>query len=239
MNELSLFTGAGGGLLGTKLLGWRTIGYVEYESYCQKVIRQRIADGLLDAAPIFGDIRELDKTTLDSGVSLWYLSNKILEDIEMPAHRKDYNEAVKMYERGLSIEDVAGFYNITRQAMHAILKRRGVSFRGNKKYGVDNHFYRGGPVADEAAHTILECALKKGIITRKTHCEQCNDTGTFKDGRSKVQAHHDDYNKPLELRWLCQSCHHKWHKHNKAIPKKNGGHKEAGEITDVISAGFP
>jgi DNA (cytosine-5)-methyltransferase 1 len=58
LNELSLFTGAGGGLLGTKLLGWKAIGYVEKEPYCQKVIRQRIADGILDAAPIFGDIRK-------------------------------------------------------------------------------------------------------------------------------------------------------------------------------------
>lgn len=58
LNELSLFTGAGGGLLGTKLLGWKAIGYVEKETYCQKVIRQRIADGILDAAPIFGDIRK-------------------------------------------------------------------------------------------------------------------------------------------------------------------------------------
>ena len=58
MNELSLFTGAGGGVLGSKILGWKTIGYVEYEKYCQEVIKQRIADGILDAAPIFGDIRK-------------------------------------------------------------------------------------------------------------------------------------------------------------------------------------
>lgn len=57
MNELSLFTGAGGGLLGTKLLGWRTVGYVEYNDYCQRIIEQRITDGFLDQAPIFGDIR--------------------------------------------------------------------------------------------------------------------------------------------------------------------------------------
>jgi len=57
MRELSLFTGAGGGVLGSKLLGWETIGYVEYETYCQKILKQRIADGILDAAPIFGDIR--------------------------------------------------------------------------------------------------------------------------------------------------------------------------------------
>ncbi len=58
MNELSLFSGAGGGLLATKhLLGWNTIGYVEYEPYCQEVLKARIKDGYLDAAPIFGDIR--------------------------------------------------------------------------------------------------------------------------------------------------------------------------------------
>lgn len=57
MRELSLFTGAGGGLLGTHLLGWTPIGYVEYDDYCQRVIAQRIRDGILPNAPIFGDIR--------------------------------------------------------------------------------------------------------------------------------------------------------------------------------------
>ncbi len=57
MRELSLFTGAGGGLLGTHLLGWTPIGYVEFNDYCQRVIRQRIIDGILPSAPIFGDIR--------------------------------------------------------------------------------------------------------------------------------------------------------------------------------------
>jgi len=58
MRELSLFTGAGGGLLGSKLLGWETIGYVEINEYCQQVIAQRIKDGHLPAAPIFTDVRE-------------------------------------------------------------------------------------------------------------------------------------------------------------------------------------
>lgn len=57
MRELSLFSGAGGGLLGSKLLGWKCYGYVEFNDYCQRVIRQRIDDGILDNAPIFGDIR--------------------------------------------------------------------------------------------------------------------------------------------------------------------------------------
>lgn len=57
MRELSLFTGAGGGVLASKLLGFRTVGYVEFNKYCQKIIAQRIKDGIFDEAPIFGDIR--------------------------------------------------------------------------------------------------------------------------------------------------------------------------------------
>ena len=61
LKELSLFTGAGGGILGTALLGWQHVGYVEWDKYCQKVLQARIRDGLIDDAPIFGDIREFIK----------------------------------------------------------------------------------------------------------------------------------------------------------------------------------
>lgn len=59
LTELSLFSGSGGGLLASKyLLGWKTIGMVEYEKYCQQVLQQRQDDGLLDKCPVFGDVRE-------------------------------------------------------------------------------------------------------------------------------------------------------------------------------------
>ncbi len=62
MNELSLFTGAGGGLLASILLGWRTVGAVEWNDYCCKVLHQRQKDGVLDDFPIFNiDIREFNK----------------------------------------------------------------------------------------------------------------------------------------------------------------------------------
>ena len=59
LNELSLFSGYGGFILGLRLAGLlvRTVGYVEIESYCQEIIKARIRDGFLDDAPIFGDIR--------------------------------------------------------------------------------------------------------------------------------------------------------------------------------------
>jgi DNA (cytosine-5)-methyltransferase 1 len=68
LRELSLFSGGGGGLLGSLLLGWKTIGYVEYDDYCQRVIRQRITDGILPVAPIFGDVRQF----LESGAAAEY-----------------------------------------------------------------------------------------------------------------------------------------------------------------------
>lgn len=60
LRELSLFSGAGGGLLASRLLGWRTVCYVEREPYCQRVIRARIEDGLLDDAPIWDDVKTFD-----------------------------------------------------------------------------------------------------------------------------------------------------------------------------------
>lgn len=60
MTELSLFSGAGGGLLGTKLLGFRCVGYVEANGYRREVIRQRVRDGYLDDAPIWPDVRTFD-----------------------------------------------------------------------------------------------------------------------------------------------------------------------------------
>lgn len=60
MRELSLYSGAGGGLLGSLLLGWKPVCYVEKDSYCRGVLRQRIADGYLPDAPIYDDVRNFD-----------------------------------------------------------------------------------------------------------------------------------------------------------------------------------
>ena len=62
LRELSLFSGAGGGILAGTLLGWKTIGYVEWDKYCQQIIRARIKDGIYPDAPIFGDVRSFDGT---------------------------------------------------------------------------------------------------------------------------------------------------------------------------------
>jgi DNA (cytosine-5)-methyltransferase 1 len=57
MRELALFAGAGGGLLGSHLLGWRTVCAVEIEPYCRRVLMQRQNDGMLEPFPIWDDVR--------------------------------------------------------------------------------------------------------------------------------------------------------------------------------------
>lgn len=43
-------------------------------------------------------------------------------------------------------------------------------------------------------------------------CSQCG-------GDIMVEAHHDNYNEPFKVRWLCRLCHRQWHKTHK--PKEN------------------
>ena len=57
---MALFAGAGGGILGGHLLGWRTICAVEWEPYPASVLCARQNDGLLPPFPIWDDVQTFD-----------------------------------------------------------------------------------------------------------------------------------------------------------------------------------
>jgi len=57
------------------------------------------------------------------------------------------------------------------------------------------------------AHSIVAKAVRSGTLVRQP-CVRC--------GESKVIAHHEDYDNPLVVMWLCQPCHKKRHKELKA-----------------------
>jgi DNA (cytosine-5)-methyltransferase 1 len=60
MNELALFAGAGGGILGGQALGWRTVCAVEWEPYAASILAARQNDGLLPPFPVWDDVRTFD-----------------------------------------------------------------------------------------------------------------------------------------------------------------------------------
>lgn len=52
------------------------------------------------------------------------------------------------------------------------------------------------------AHKAVSQAIASRCLVKQP-CERC--------GEVKVQAHHDDYAKPLDVRWLCKPCHEDEH----------------------------
>lgn len=62
MNELALFAGIRGGLLGSTLIRWNTVCAIELDEYNRRVLLQRQRDGMLDKFPIWDDIKTFDGT---------------------------------------------------------------------------------------------------------------------------------------------------------------------------------
>ena len=54
------------------------------------------------------------------------------------------------------------------------------------------------------ANNAVSNAVRDGRLFRPNFCSQCRC-------QCKPHGHHDDYTKPLSVRWLCVSCHSKFH----------------------------
>lgn len=53
------------------------------------------------------------------------------------------------------------------------------------------------------ANRAVEAALKAGAIENPGVCYGCG----CKAGEHRIEAHHHDYSKPLDVVWLCTPCH--------------------------------
>jgi hypothetical protein len=73
---------------------------------------------------------------------------------------------------------------------------------------------------DSRANVIVARALKTGELIAPERCEVCGRKPNPLRERIKrtIWAHHDDYSKPLIVRWLCPSCHRKWHIRHQPAP---------------------
>ena len=55
------------------------------------------------------------------------------------------------------------------------------------------------------ARVLLHNAVARGKVMKPEACEDCRE-------RAKLDGHHEDYTKPLEVIWLCRPCHAKRHR---------------------------
>ncbi len=88
----------------------------------------------------------------------------------------------------------------------------------------------------EAARNAVRCALRRGDMVRPEACEVCNAIPLKgKDGRSYIHGHHDDYSKPLEVRWLCTECHAKYHFALADEMERTGRSGDANRVREIVN----
>lgn len=73
--------------------------------------------------------------------------------------------------------------------------------RAGQKYQESNPIKR-------AAQIMVGNAVRDGRLNKPDRCSECGATP------KNLHGHHDDYAKPLNVRWLCPMCHKKWHQQN-------------------------
>jgi hypothetical protein len=85
-----------------------------------------------------------------------------------------------------------------KKAMELAAERRWRTNAENRRRLTEKQrAYRQSRPEKYLAHRLVGYAVKKGALAKRP-CEVCG---------SVAEAHHDDYNKPLEVRWLCRVHH--------------------------------
>lgn len=117
-----------------------------------------------------------------------------------------------MKAKGMTLRAIGDVYGITRERVRQII---GISPEEAKKV---------------RARARVQQAAKRGDIT-KLPCSVCGD--------ESVEAHHTDYDKPLEVIWFCKK-HHEEHHHNNRSPSEyhamTQAEKNSGRYQDEVAA---
>lgn len=130
-------------------------------------------------------------------------------------------EAIRLYNGGMTLRQIGKIMDRHQDSLHTLLKNQGVKMRPMPQNARVHPWNRGGSISEGSYGYKVQKAIKDGIIKKLTACEVCGQEKRYKNGKAGVHAHHDDYNFPLKVRWLCRKCHHEWHMVNEAIPLRN------------------
>ena len=138
MNELALFAGVGGGILGTGLLGWRTVCAVEYDPYAISVLLARQNDKILPPFPIWDDVCTFDGRGLQGHVDI-ISAGFPCPAFSRAARGRNKPEKDLWHEAARIIEEVRPTFffgeNVSREAINKAgsdLRGMGYSSRGLK-----------------------------------------------------------------------------------------------------------
>lgn len=130
--------------------------------------------------------------------------NKCKECVKsrVKSHRDVNIDSIREYDRSRSTKP-------HRVAARAAYAETEAGMAASKKARM-NYIERNPMI--RACHVIVGNALRDGRLLKANCCSSCSS-------KNKLEGHHDDYTKPLDVRWLCVSCHKEWHKTNEPIYK--------------------
>lgn len=111
-------------------------------------------------------------------------------------HRAKNIEKIKAYDR---VRSALPHRASARRDYSKTEKGKEVKARTSKKWIENNPKKR-------RAHQAIKNEIRSNRL-KKEPCSIC--------GKPNVHAHHFDYDKPLDIIWLCPKCHSDWHKSNK------------------------
>lgn len=100
-------------------------------------------------------------------------------------------------------------YAVSRAAICLACKRERDRARMLKKYQENPRYRLWTSIQSpwkQTARQAAQNAHHRGLITDVTVCQDCGESG------KKMNMHHEDYTKPLDVQWLCTACHGKRHR---------------------------
>ena len=108
------------------------------------------------------------------------------------SYRKNNRTKVKVYAKV--------YMENNREAKAASDKKHGKTEKGKASRSKAIQVYDKKNPDKLRARRSVGNAVRRGKIKAPSLCEECKQ-------HKKLDAHHDDYSKPLEVRWLCRRCH--------------------------------
>lgn len=133
------------------------------------------------------------------------LSKELFNFYKHPGMKDGYLNKCKECNK----KDVKENYSLKREQYSKYENLRNKSENRRKSKALYLIKYRLNNQDKNKARALVGRAIKAKKLV-KLPCENC--------GNIKVQAHHDDYSKPLEVKWLCFKCHREL-EHNQIVTK--------------------
>jgi len=112
-------------------------------------------------------------------------------------YRENNREKIRQQDRENYMNDPEKYRAKARESQ----KKYFQTPKGREKYKIQSLILREKYPEKARARSLLSNAICEGKIVRPTQCSLClrNDVA--------IEGHHPDYLKPLDVIWVCKSCH--------------------------------